>query len=298
MTNDSIVVFLTVAKQKNLTAAANLMHTTKQKVSQTIKALEAELDMPLIISDRRVVELTQEGIMLRDFFERAFTGFNSMNRVSERHAVPRVYRIAVNDWLDTGRQIEEMLYEISKRENCRFYLEKGGEGQSLAKMLVDGVDGVITTAFSARKFVDFCHVAPFAEIPLRMVISARHPAAHDVSMHEFRAAPLLASYAMESSPNEVRARELELCRRIGFTPSELTVVPNHHSLMANVDLRNGGAILPERDPEPDLIQVPTGQYVTAVFVSRQDTNNHLIERMGELLRETFSRTEEARKWSN
>ena len=57
--------FLTVAREGNITAAANFLHLTQPPLSRQIKDLEKELGKQLLIRKSHNVSLTPEGMLLR-----------------------------------------------------------------------------------------------------------------------------------------------------------------------------------------------------------------------------------------
>lgn len=58
--------FLAVAREENMTRAAELLHVTQPTLSKTLKALEDELGKKLFERHSFSISLTQEGILLRD----------------------------------------------------------------------------------------------------------------------------------------------------------------------------------------------------------------------------------------
>ena len=58
--------FLTVAKEENMTKAAEILHVTQPTLSKAIKSLEDELGKKLFIRHSFSIELTEEGMLLRD----------------------------------------------------------------------------------------------------------------------------------------------------------------------------------------------------------------------------------------
>lgn len=57
--------FLAVAREGNITKAADFLHITQPTLSRQIAQLEEELDVVLFTRDTRSMELTSEGILLR-----------------------------------------------------------------------------------------------------------------------------------------------------------------------------------------------------------------------------------------
>lgn len=57
--------FLAVAREENMTRAAELLHVTQPTLSKQLKALEAELGKKLFVRHSSSIQLTEEGILLR-----------------------------------------------------------------------------------------------------------------------------------------------------------------------------------------------------------------------------------------
>ncbi|MFZ7822136.1 LysR family transcriptional regulator [Priestia sp. 40] len=58
--------FLTVAREGNITKAANVLHVTQPTLSRQLKDLEQELDKKLFIRSSHSIILTDEGMLLRN----------------------------------------------------------------------------------------------------------------------------------------------------------------------------------------------------------------------------------------
>ncbi len=58
--------FLAVAREENMTRAAELLHVTQPTLSKTLKALEDELGKKLFVRHSFSISLTEEGVLLRD----------------------------------------------------------------------------------------------------------------------------------------------------------------------------------------------------------------------------------------
>ena len=57
--------FLTVAREQNITKAAELLHITQPTLSRQLAALEKELQVPLFNRESKKITLTDEGILLK-----------------------------------------------------------------------------------------------------------------------------------------------------------------------------------------------------------------------------------------
>ena len=57
--------FLLVAREENITRAANLLHITQPTLSRQLMQLEDELGVTLFIRSKRHITLTEDGLLLR-----------------------------------------------------------------------------------------------------------------------------------------------------------------------------------------------------------------------------------------
>ena len=62
----SLRYFLAVAREENMSKAADFLHVTQPTLSKQVKALEEELGKKLFIRHSFNIELTEEGMLLRD----------------------------------------------------------------------------------------------------------------------------------------------------------------------------------------------------------------------------------------
>ena len=62
----SLRYFLAVAREENMTRAAEQLHVTQPTLSKTLRSLEDELGKKLFIRRSFSIRLTDEGMLLRD----------------------------------------------------------------------------------------------------------------------------------------------------------------------------------------------------------------------------------------
>lgn len=81
--------FLTVAREENMTKAAEILHITQPTLSRQIKSLEEELGQKLFIRHSFCIELTDAGVLLRKQAEdllamadKIYDGFHSLDDVT------------------------------------------------------------------------------------------------------------------------------------------------------------------------------------------------------------------------
>lgn len=134
--------FLAVAREENITAAANFLHLTQPTLSRQIKELEEELGQQLLIRKSHRVALTPEGMLLRKRAEEIISivdkteeEFNSMgNTISGDIYIGGGETQAI-------RQVAEIIKDL--RESCpgiRYHLYSGNAAdvtERLDKGLLD-----------------------------------------------------------------------------------------------------------------------------------------------------------------
>ena len=70
--------FLAVAREENITAAAESLHMTQPPLSRQLRELEEELGKTLFIRGKRKITLTQEGLILRKRADDRIDGKNNL----------------------------------------------------------------------------------------------------------------------------------------------------------------------------------------------------------------------------
>lgn len=76
----SLRYFLAVAREENMTRAAELLHVTQPTLSRTMRALEEELGKKLFTRHSFSIELTDEGVLLRSRAEDLVTMADKIER--------------------------------------------------------------------------------------------------------------------------------------------------------------------------------------------------------------------------
>ena len=68
MTSNRLMAFVTVAKYRNITKAAQELKVTQPSISKHLKALEKQYHVRLIQKEARQIALTEEGAVCRASF--------------------------------------------------------------------------------------------------------------------------------------------------------------------------------------------------------------------------------------
>ena len=78
MTKVQIKAFMTVAKEKSFTRAANVLYISQPAISKSISTLEDELGFSLFYRKDNVLSLTAEGKLMYEFFVRTIDEFDML----------------------------------------------------------------------------------------------------------------------------------------------------------------------------------------------------------------------------
>ena len=70
--------FLEVAKQKNMTKAAEILHVSQPALSKMVKSLEEELGMTLFIRSNKASEVTDAGLIVMEYSQRIIALLDEM----------------------------------------------------------------------------------------------------------------------------------------------------------------------------------------------------------------------------
>jgi len=209
--------FVSVAEELHFSRAAERLHTSQPHVTRQIRDLEREVGVPLLVRNRRHVELTEAG---RAFLEEARQAIAQAERsvqVAQQAARGERGRLSIGfanselipDILRAFRQrypeIKLELQELTTAEQVRALRD----GRLHAGILVPGVQDEALVVETIR------------EEPLVVVLPENHPLLAERSVP----LPALAAESFIFCPyrlNEhVYERILGLCQRAGFTPKVL-----------------------------------------------------------------------------
>lgn len=150
--------FLTVAREQNITAAAETLHISQPALSTQLKALEAELGKQLLIrgvKGSRKVVLTEEGMILRKRAEEML----ALMHKTEAEIRGSEEVITGNVFIGTGeteivRMFARVAQELQKTHpDIRYHITSGNAEhvlEYLDKGLIDF--GLIYTAADSKKY--------------------------------------------------------------------------------------------------------------------------------------------------
>lgn len=119
--------FLAVAREQNISAAAQSLHLTQPTLSRQLKELEEELGKPLMIRGNRKITLTEDGMLLR---KRAEEILELVDR-TEKEVAHTGSSVSGDIYIGTGetdgvRQIVQVAKQLQKHYPAiRFHIVSG-----------------------------------------------------------------------------------------------------------------------------------------------------------------------------
>ena len=119
--------FLAVARERNITGAANYLHLTQPTLSRQIHDLEEELGQQLLIRKSHRVELTPEGVLLRKRAEEII----AMVDKTEAEFASMEDTVSGDIYIGSGetqaiRQIAELIKDLGEAcPNIHYHLHSG-----------------------------------------------------------------------------------------------------------------------------------------------------------------------------
>lgn len=128
--------FLTIAREENITKAADILHITQPTLSRQIKALEDELGQKLFIRHSFNIELTEAGILLR---KQAEDLLSMANKISDSfHSLDDVTGGDIYFGLAESYQVEFLADFIKdfkiKYPNLKYHITSGDTEQVVEKL--------------------------------------------------------------------------------------------------------------------------------------------------------------------
>lgn len=147
--------FLAVAREENMTRAAEILHVTQPTLSKTLKALEEELGKKLFERHSFSISLTQEGVLLRDRAEDLVTMADKIEQ--EFLSLDDVTGGELYLGLGESYQIRYLAREIlALKETCpglRYHITSGDTEQVTEKLDKGLLDfAVLCDTPDARKY--------------------------------------------------------------------------------------------------------------------------------------------------
>ena len=187
--------FLAVAREENMTRAADLLHVTQPTLSKALKSLEDELGKKLFIRRSFSIALTEEGALLRDRAEDLVTMADKIEK--EFLSLDDISGGDLYFGLAESYQIRDLAREIRAfKETCpglRYHITSGDTEQVTEKLDKGLLDfAVICDAPDTRKY----EFVPFPEGDVwGLILPAGSPLAekNEILIDDLAGLPLFTS---------------------------------------------------------------------------------------------------------
>lgn len=128
--------FLTIAREENITKAAQILHVTQPTLSRQLKGLEEELGQKLFIRHSFCIELTDAGVLLRKQAEdllamanKIYDGFHAMDDITGGD----IY-LGLAESYQIGFLADFIKEFKTKYPNLRYHITSGDTEQVLEKL--------------------------------------------------------------------------------------------------------------------------------------------------------------------
>ena len=136
--------FWAVAKEGNLTRAAQFLHVSQSSLSTQIRALEDQLGHPLFIRSGRSLLLTEAGRMALDYADTIFAlGSELQTTLLSSQQASQALHIGAVATLSRNFQ-EKLLRPFLGRKDLRITLESGSLDELLERLALHKLDVVLT----------------------------------------------------------------------------------------------------------------------------------------------------------
>ncbi|MDU9400264.1 MULTISPECIES: LysR family transcriptional regulator [Pseudomonadaceae] len=136
--------FWAVAKEGNLTRAAETLHVSQSALSTQIRALEDQLGHALFTRSGRSLQLTEAGRLVLDYAETIFAlGSELQTTLLSSRQASQVLRIGAVATLSRNFQ-ENLLRPLLGRADLRIVLESGSLEDLLERLALHKLDVVLT----------------------------------------------------------------------------------------------------------------------------------------------------------
>ncbi len=233
--------FVEVARREGFTRASRSLHVTQPAISKMVKALEEELGTPLLLRERRRVQLTDAG---RIVLERAQGVLDSLRVIEEEVvelAALRRGRLRIGIPPMVGVAFFPPLLAEFHRAYPGIALELREEGSHQIEALVMSRDldvGAVVLPTDEKAF----GTMPFVRDDLWAVLHPSHPLARrrEVALRELEGTP----FVLYRPDFALHGHILDACRRSGFRPAVVSESSHWDFIVAMVAANIGLALLP------------------------------------------------------
>ncbi len=232
--------FCILSQTKNYSETADRLFLSEPTLSRHIKAMEAELGVPLFTRGRNSIELTRYGKEILPFANSLIQTRNDLNyhlneiKFSETQTTNIISTYSLHEFMDQMK-----LHDIKAKANVTYY---NGKSEQVLEMLREGQYELAVLCDYKPVNEDFTFI-PFLTDYYAVVMSEKHPlsARESVSLADLRHEDFILFSQEHDCSNDI----LDLCKNAGFTPNVICTA-NSGKQIASFVQYGGVSILKEK----------------------------------------------------
>ncbi len=240
-----IECFLDISQTLSFTESAKRLHISQPLASKWIRSIEDELSIQLFYRNKDGLVLTPEGQYLKDRWASPYAVISSAivqaKEISDGENI-RDIRIGFDDLYELDEMVEFMINTFSQR-NPEFHVHLSPfDGMKMEECLIDGE---LDIAFAFwRDFSDKLNRLPLRDTDFYIAISRTHRLSRMQSITTKDLSHEVFFALNEDEDPKAVERIQSLCKKAGFSPRAIRMVPNASSLVQSIMFQNGVAIAP------------------------------------------------------
>lgn len=243
MINETAIrCFLTLCDTLSFTETAKRMYMTQQSVSKYTAKLEEDLGYRLFIRTHHYVALTRAGEIFQRAFSTAADAFSSASEEARRYydELPNSLHIGYLEGVEISSRIGAALRQLKRsRPELQFSGEKRSQGELNDMLRTRQMDLIITYREFAPQTAGI-RQAKVMDTELMLLVSPDNPlTAGATSYLDFAREPFIKTAAAGETLSQSRHRAQKQCLSLGFTPSDILILPNLESSYMAVELGQG-----------------------------------------------------------
>jgi len=238
-----IRTFLVLARELHFGRAAQKLRVAQSAVSQTLRALELELEVELLARSKRRVTLTAAGAEFVGYAERALAELELGTQAARRAAAGDSGKLDIRFTLMSALTALPRVVARFQRQypEVQVTLTPGGSVEQL-EAIREGRCDVGFMAF--KRDIEPLAAEVVARAPLVAVVSARHPLARrdHVELAELADQPFI--FLKRQSEPQIYEHFRSLCARAGFEPRVVMEVEHSEALLSFIAVGVGVSCVP------------------------------------------------------
>ena len=278
----SIRCFLTLCDTLSFTETARRMYMTQQSVSKYIAKLEEDLGFRLFIRTHHYVALTRAGEIFHRTFALSSSAFAAAVEEARRYydELPNSLHIGYLEGLEISSRIGDALRQVqAARPGLQFSGEKRSQGELNEMLRTRQMDLIITYKEFAPQTPGIQR-AKVLDTPLVLLVAPEHPLATDTATYmDFAREPFIKAAAAGEPLSQSKHRSQKQCLSLGFTPSEIIIMPNLESAYMAAELGQGvfvSTMLSRISRQSNLKAYPIGQTEELLCLWQEDQENPVV----------------------